>query len=417
MSLKYEKRYSKDITDQEDLDFIFNTDEDTCCRLSFMMECFGEFENGKRRFHPFDIIKVPPGTFGPEGKKNKNTFTTTVGIFIFNRAFIENELLDLFGYINEPVTKKLFGKMNSKISYAVIEDKIPLDYMKHFILKSQKFQPYCNILSYSFDEAMLSISTYLDKKREELFKKYKEGLDDNDPAVGQQVENELLAYAKELLGETPSMDMINSGSKISWGNNFKNMFVMRGACKASDPSNGDYMMIRGNFVDGVKPEEYAKFADSLVGGPYARAKKTETGGALEKLFVKAFQHITVGPEGSDCGTKRTLKVHLTEDNIKLWMYSYMVEGNKLVELTSENMKDYIGKTVNFRFAIFCEDKKHICHKCSGSLFQRLGIRNVGIASFAMCSKIKNTSMKAFHDSTVKVISMAKYGYDKIFGGA
>ena len=108
------------------------------------------------------------------------------------------------------------------------------------------------------------------------------------------------------------------------------------------------------------------------------------------------------------GTKRTKEVHLTEDNIDLWMYSYIVEGDKLVELTSDNKDKYLGKTVKFRFAIFCESKKGICSKCAGHFFHRIGIKNVGIASYNMMSRIKNIAMKAFHDPTVKVTTMRKY---------
>lgn len=414
MALNIQKRYSNFIIDKNKLEEIFSLTEEDCCKLSTCMNFFGEF-NGKRKFNAYDLISVPPGIYGKEGKKNKNTFTTTVGLYFFNKAFIERELFDLFGYINKPITKKQFGKLNEKLGYAVIEDDIPLDVMKRFIIKTQKFQPYCNILSWSFDEAMLGLSHELDSYRKELCEKYKEGLDAADPTTGQLVEEKLLQRAKELLKDDPSFDMIESGSKISFGNNFKNIFCMRGACKMSDPSKGDYMMFKNSYIDGIGKEDYDKFADSLVGGPYARAKKTETGGALEKLFVRAFQHITLGPKDSDCGTKRTYEVTLTDKNIQLWMYNYIVEGNNLVELTSKNRDKYLGKTVKFRFSIYCEDPKHICNKCGGNLFYRIGIKNVGIAAFAMCSKIKNISMKAFHDSTVKVAKMENYGFDKIFG--
>ena len=414
MKLNIKKRLSTIIDDPKEVEYLTSLTEEDCCKLSLMMECFGEF-NGKRRFRPYDIITIPPGAFGPEEKKNKNAFTTTVGLFIFNKAFIEQELLDLIGYINVPVTKKVFGKINTKLSQATIEDKISLDTMKRFILKTQKFMPYCNILSNSISEAMLSISTAIEDKKKELLKKYENELKENDPAIAQKIENELLDYSKELLQDDPAMDMINSGSKISWGNNFKNMMVMRGAYKKGDISKGDFGIITGNYMDGVKPEEYADFCDSLTGGPYSRAKKTEVGGYLEKAYVKAFGHLVVLPEGTDCGTKRTKEVHLTEDNIDLWMYSYIVEGDNLIELTSDNKDKYLGKTVKFRFSIFCESKKGICSKCAGHFFHRIGITNIGIATYNMMSRIKNISMKAFHDGTVKVTTMSKYGYKKIFG--
>ena len=51
---------------------------------SLIYNLFGDFGEGPL-CHPYDIIYVPAGVYGPEGKKNKNIFTTTVGLFIYNR--------------------------------------------------------------------------------------------------------------------------------------------------------------------------------------------------------------------------------------------------------------------------------------------------------------------------------------------
>jgi len=407
-------RTSNHITSKEDINFLLSIDEDTACRLSFIMECFGKFGN-KSRFNPYDLITIPEGAYGPDDKrKNKQPFVTTVGIWIFNKAFIEQDLFDLLHYINEPVTKKIAGKINKKLSYAVLEDKITLDTLKKYILKTQKFQPYCNILSPSVTENMLRIPSKLRKKKQELFKKYGKELD-NNPVVSEKIEGELLKEAETLLKNDPSMDSIDSGAKISFGNNFKNVFVMRGASKESDPTKPKYAIIKSNYLDGVSAEDYVEFANSLTIGPYSRAKKTEVGGAWEKMFVKSLEHVHVLPEGSNCHTKRTITVTLTKDNISEWMYSYIVEGNKLVEITSDNMDSLVGKTVKLRFSGLCESKDGICNVCAGHLFNLLGLNEVGVASYILPSKIKVRSMKAFHDATIKTIDIVKdYGLDKMF---
>ena len=410
------KRHSRLITSKEDRDFLFNSTPNDCVKLSFIMECFGEF-NGKRRFQPYDLIEVPPGTFGPEGKKNKNQFTTTVGMFVFNRGFIETHLVPIVGYVSEPITKKTFKRINEKLTYAVLEDDAELDWLKDFLLRTQKAMAFVDVLSPSFTVAMMGISTTIAKKRDELIKKYATGIAENDPAEMQKLEKELIDYAKDLLKDDPSMDMFNSGAGASVPNNFKNLFAIRGAVKNSDPTKGDFSIILGNYVDGVRPEEYAKFADSMTGGPYARAVKTQTGGAMEKQFVRGFQHVMIDNTTEDCGTKRTVEVKLTKDNIGIWMYSYIVEGGKLVELTSKNRDKYVGKTVRMRYSSLCENKKGICKTCAGTLFNRLDVTNVGVACYAICSSLKVKNMKSFHDSTVKVYKMGNYGYDRIFGGA
>lgn len=415
--MKIEKRFSNKITDPKDIEYLVGIKEEECTKLSFAMDMFGDFDD-KRRFNTYDTVTIPSGSYGPEGNKNINPINTTVGIWVFNKAFIEKELFDLFGYINKPITSKVFKEINKKMSYAVMEDKLPLDAIKRYIMKTEKFQPYCNILSTSITENMLSIPKAIAKKKQELLKKYEKELATNDTIVSQKIEKELIEECKVLLKDDPSIDMINSGAKIDWGNNFKNMFVMRGASKNPDPlnPNGDYTIIKSDFMTGITPDEYAAFADSLTAGPYARAKKTADGGAMEKIFVKALEHLYILPAGSDCGTKRTKSVTLTKDNIDDWMYSYIVEsGNRLVELTSDNRDSYLGKKVKFRYSGLCESEKGICNKCAGNLFTRLGIKNVGVASYVIPASIKLKSMKTFHDNTIKIFDMGDYGYNKIFG--
>ena len=416
MALKVVKRQAKRITDPKDIEYLLAITEDECTKLSFAMDMFGEF-NDTRRFQPYDLVDIPVGSYGPEGNKNTNIIKTTVGIWVFNKAFIEQDLFELFGYINEPITSKMFKKINKQVSYAVVEDKVPLDALKRLITKTEKFQPYCNILSASITENMMSIPKAISKKKQELLKKYEKELDEHDPVVSQKIEQELIKDCKEMLKDDPSIDMINSGAKIDWNNNFKNMFVMKGASKNPDPlnPNGEYTIIKSDLTTGIKPDEYAAFSDSLAFGPYSRAKKTADGGAWEKIFVKALEHLTVLEEGSDCGTKRYKEILLTGDNIDDWMYSYIVEGSRLVELTSDNRDSYIGKKVKLRYSGLCESEKGICNKCAGNLFTRLGIKNVGVASYVIPAKIKLKSMKNFHDSTVKTFDMEEYGYDKIFG--
>src|SRR5699024_3886881 len=115
---------------------------------------------------------------------------------------------------------------------------------------------------------------------------------------------------------------------------------------------------------------------------------------------------TLDGEGSDCGTKRYIEVTLTEDNLNLWMYSYIIEGSKLVELTSDNKSKYLGKKIKLRYSALCESKTGICNKCMGNLYYRLGDKeNVGTSLTQIPSTLKNISMKAFHDSTQQLYEM------------
>lgn len=406
-----EVRRSKVITDKDEIQALINLKENDIT-LSFIMETFGEFDGGKRKYNPYDIITIPPNSYGPVGKKNKKAFTTTVGIFIYNKFFFENKLFDLVHYINKTVGDDVFSDINKKLSYALAEDRLDISVFKEYLNKTQKVMPYVTILAPNYTDKLITCSDAIKKKKEELLEKYKDELAKGDEIIGDKVTDELLKYAIEYMGDDPSMDVYNSGARGSIGNHFKNIFVTRGLIKDPDPAaKQKYHFASSNYIDGIKAEEYALFANSLAAGPYARSKKTADGGYWEKLFVYALQHITLDDPGSDCGTKRTVTVNLTKKNLSFWMYSYIVDNGKLVELNSTNMDNYVGKTLKFRFSSMCESTTGICNKCAGNMFYRMGIKNIGITESKIPSTFKNIFMKAFHDSTQKFTTIP---LDKIF---
>ena len=398
-------RHSKTVTSPKDIEYLLNIKEKDIT-TSFIMETFGEFDTGQR-FRPYDLIEIPANSYGSEKKRNKEKFMTTVGIWVFNKYFIEPHLFDLFTYINKTIDNKLFGQINNQISEAVLEDKLPISAMNDFMMKTQKCMPYISILAPNYTDRMLTCTKVIAKKKAELYKKYKDQIDKGDEIAAKKMEDELMKFALDYMGDDPSMDMFISGARGSIGNNFKNMFVMKGVVKDPDPNaKQKYNIALSNYLDGISSDEYALFANSLAAGPYARAKKTENGGYREKLFLRAFQHLTLDDEGSDCGTKRYLEIVLTEKNINLWMYSYIIDGSKLVELTSDNKDKYLGKRLKIRYSAFCESKTGICNKCMGNLYYRLGEKvNVGTSLTQIPSTQKNISMKAFHDSTQQLFEM------------
>ena len=404
------KRVSKTIKDTKDIEYLVSLTENDIT-MSLIMELFGDF-NKYQRFNPYDIVTIPANGYGgklPNGKDkfNKEPFTTTVGRFIFNKYFIEcePELLDMLGYVNDNVGKKSYGKIFDSLGYAVMEERISIETYKRFCMRTQKFMPYVSILSPNHSDNMLTITKKINKKKAELIKANQEAFDNGDVIVVDQVSKELLEYARELMKDDPAMDMFLSGAGGSFENNFKNMFIMRGSVQDPDPRKS-YNIITSNYVDGVSREEYSKLANTLAAGPYSRSKKTELGGYWEKSFLSAFQHIVLLDPDSDCGTKRHITMKVTEKNIDMIMYCYVIGSNgELIEITSQNKEKFIGKTAKLRFSSMCESKNGICNKCAGNLFYRLGIRNIGASTPQIPSKLKVLSMKLFHDDQLNFAEM------------
>ena len=387
------KRISKHIQKPNDVEEILALTHDRACEKSLIMDWFADYGDGPR-FNTYDTIDIPKGYYG-SSKKNKNQFTTTIGLWVFNKSFIE-PFSDILGYINYTITDDSYGDINTTLSYALLEDRIALDSLKDFITQSQILMSCASAICPSHTMDMLLLTEKAQKKKKELEKQYKEELKNGDLSAVKKVEDELK--------DSESVDMYNSGARGSWGNNFKNMYLVKGSIRKTD---GTYDYVSTSYIEGLKPEDFAKTNDSAVGGPYSRSQKTRYGGYNEKLFTRATQHIRIIPN-TDCGTKRTIKVTLTKENIKNWMYCYYVRSNgNIEEITSKNADSLIGKTVNMRFSSLCERDKDgcICEACAGTLFRRAGIANAGLSSAVMMSSVKNKAMKAFHSSILELVEI------------
>ena len=399
-------RTANKITKAEDVDYISNLTKDDIT-LSTITKMFGEF-NGKRRFNPYDTIDIPVGKYGIGNKKNKNIINTTVGIYVFNKFFNEDpDFFDIFGYVNKELNGDSWEDLIKILTMKVMEDEAKPDVIGKYHLKAQWLMSTVTITSPTLTDHFLKAYSVIEPKKKELAKKYEKELKEGNIEVADKMQKELMDVAKEYLDGDPAMDLFDSKARSSFGNHYKNMYIMKGAIANPDPTaDHPFDIALSAYNNGISKEEYGLFCNSLSSGPYHRAKKTEVGGYWEKLFVSAYQHIILDPPGSDCGTKDTIEVTLDKKNISSWMYSYVVDsGGLLTEITSKTMDKYIGKTVKMRFSSLCESKTGLCNHCVGNMFYRLGKPNIGVAMGMIASVIKNKNMKAFHDSNVKLSKM------------
>lgn len=379
-----------------------------------VMELFGEF-NGTSLVHHYDTFDVPVGAFSfsnADGKvlSNTNTFKTTFGIWVFNIFLFQSLGLSSIvnGYINDNINKKKFGKLHQKLLYALMEDKIDTDQYKKFIEYVDFIMPWETFLAPAQSSKLLACTKEIDKLKAKLIKQNQAAVDAGDTAVVEDIETELLNFAKEYLKDDPSLDAYLSGAGGTLENNFKNMYVMKGVIRNPDPNaKQEYNTVTSSFIDGISTDEYSLLANSLAGGPYSRVKKTELGGYWEKLIVSALSSITVDDPGSDCGTDKYIETVLTNDIIDSFMYSYIIKNDgKLEELTSENIDKYRNKKVKVRSTLFCKNTNGtVCHHCAGNFFYRRGNRNAGLACSQIATRLKLTSMKAFHCSTINTVQI------------
>lgn len=396
------------ITDKEILNKLISLDEssqDNKCTKETFIWLFGKFK-GKNRCNTYDYIKIPPNSYGPEDKRNKNEFTTTVGRFFFNKLFIENsEIFNVIKYVNFPMNKKNIGNIVDKISYACLDDEISLEHAKDFFQKYQWLMSMIMIISNHESEETIDILNKITKKKNEYLKKYEKEISEKDENTMIMIENELTKYAEDICKDTEMYDIYASGM-CSFGNHFKDIYVIKGMAKDPNPNNG-YHFITGSYMEGMDKDSYYKLIRTQASGPYARGNLTQTGGEMEKQFVRAYQHIKT-EKGTDCGTDRYITEVITNSNFSKYIYNYIIDNGKLVLLTYNNKDKYLNKECKIRFSSTCKRTKNgnICNVCMGELPNKLGdFTEIGLVTSIIGSSCKNAQMKAFHDGQVKSIEM------------
>lgn len=393
LSAEQQKQFFIDLGDIEKLNV------DTIVKLFAYTKKFGI------KYNTDDII-----TIGPEQSPfvKPNTRTTT-GLYLLNKYIFED--LKIFGYINKPITGKVNGNIEKQMAAALKAGDITRDQYGVYIDKTQWLfgGPLAFVIDTSLSETVLTLPPKAKKQREELIAANKEGLEANDPQVSFNIEHQVVQTALEEMRtkDDPSMALFDSGCGIDAYNQYKTIFVMKGAVQdnTGESPNG-FKIVTSNYDTGVSKEDMPKIADTVVTSAYSSGVSTQDSGTNGKRYNALFQRVRLQPRGSDCGTKDTLKVTITKDNSEDYMYRYILEGGKLIMLDQDNIGKYIGKTVNMRSGLHCKaPDPEYCSKCVGDRLYRIGIRNLGFTFMTISGSTLNAALKKKHDVSIKLYNV------------
>jgi len=386
----------------------FNSKEDLILYLrtmDFEKELDMEFlsNNFLERFNPENKTIITPickfnekmKIYPDEQKEfNTNITETTIGSYIFNRFVVPTEYFKYYPYIDKTINSKVYAEYNSNLAFLLSQKLIsPEVYAKSVDKCTWLGFNLTNFKGYSMDFESLKVPPELKKLKEELLKKYEGKI---TPETVSMIENQLIAKAKELKKDTGLFKIIDSGSKGDFGNNYKNLVVMRGMVNTPEGAK----FIQSNLVDGNNFEEYITMANNSIAGSYGRAVKTAIGGYQTKLVVAGFSVLSITEQ--DCYSDKHLKVEITESNFKKYIYRNVKlnRNDKYEELKLENKNKFLNKVVLMRSPQYCHTKNGICEVCYGNLFKYNDIKEgLNVLISEVTSKIMNLSMKSFHDST------------------
>ena len=219
--------------------------------------------------------------------------------------------------------------------------------------------------------------------------------------LSEKIEKALVNKTKEVMKDDVGMDLYISGARGSIGNNYKNMYLYRGAVK--NQLTGKYDIITDAYTDGLAKKDVASHSNTIIAGAFPKGVGTQVSGYLSKQLISAMQSEVLAEAGSDCGSKGYIKIRIPEKKWDDFMYRYIIVGDKLVNLNDETMPKYIGKEVKLRSPMYCigyGKEKCLCNKCAGDFYYKLGKKNIGLLCSRPAETTKRLGMKKFHSNLI-----------------
>lgn len=351
-------------------------------------------------FNATDHIKLSSSEY----QYVKDTIETTLGLLFMNRFILEyTGIIQFTGYWNIPLDKKGLSKLDVLINDLVLTNKIDTKILgKYTDRRDQLGFQSASFLSSTISPSLVRPMNNVKQRKLELLEEYKDDLHSDDPTkqllASNKIEKELMGMVRQNLKGDYGYDLYASGDG-NLDNNYKTINVMRGA--VFNNLTGKFDIVDSSLMDGIKKQDIPAFSNSIVAGAYPSAIGTADAGYMAKIILALLQSEHIDPDpNSDCGTTMTIPLTITDSNKQYVLYRYINENGKRVLTTSENIGNYVGKTVQL-YSPQCCKHDAICGKCAGQIFYKLGVTQIGLLVTSITQKLLNIKLKSKHDLSQK----------------
>jgi len=216
---------------------------------------------------------------------------------------------------------------------------------------------------------------------------------DADISILQKQLDEISSVIKKEIstGDTPLKYLFNCG--VTKFGQLVQLLGVKGLVLSPD---GSVHLIKRNFSDGLQHTDYFEAGHGARMGIVSRAQKTATTGYLQRQIIYALASVELDPNIYDCGTGKTLDLHVNEEVANRLINRYAIVDNNLIKITPENVKDIIGKRIKLRSPMYCLSKK-VCTTCYGDDYKLFNTTKIGfLAAQSMGERFTQEIMKAFH---------------------
>lgn len=358
-------------------------------------ELFAAHKDSPPKYHVDDMIIIGPEQ-SPFVKENSST---TCGIYLFNKFILEP--LKIFGYVNKPFGKKELDALEDGISDGLMQKDLTTEQVAEFIDRLQFLLggPLAHLINPSINPDIMTLPPQAAALKKKLLAENKAGIEANDPQTSSKIEKEVTKVAMDWMNERndPSLSFFKSGA-IDPYNNYRTMFVMKGAVKDNTgESPTGYKIVTSEYDNGITKEDMPKIADTVVTSSYNSGVATQDSGYMGKKYNTILQRVKLLERGSDCKTPDTFQTVITNRHL----YRYIMENGKPICLTPEVIDNYKGKVCKLRSPLHCHAKDpYYCNICMGDRLYDIGVHNVGLTVSILSGATLNAALKTKHNVTV-----------------
>lgn len=358
-------------------------------------ELFAAHKDSPPKYHVDDMIIIGPEQ-SPFVKENSST---TCGIYLFNKFILEP--LKIFGYVNKPFGSKELGALEDGISDGLMQKDLTTEQVAEFIDRLQFLLggPLAHLINPSINPDIMTLPPQAAALKKKLLAENKAGIEANDPQTSSKIEKEVTKVAMDWMNERndPSLSFFKSGA-IDPYNNYRTMFVMKGAVKDNTgESPTGYKIVTSEYDNGITKEDMPKIADTVVTSSYNSGVATQDSGYMGKKYNTILQRVKLLERGSDCKTPDTFQTVITNRHL----YRYIMENGKPFCLTPEVIDKYKGKVCKLRSPLHCHAKDpYYCNICMGDRLYDIGVHNVGLTVSILSGATLNAALKTKHNVTV-----------------
>lgn len=355
---------------------------------------------------------VIPEAFAPPAwyEKTKKEFHTRVienykknGMKLDN-AFVKKALIQIL--LNQS-TMKIKYPLNKKNITLLMDQMYNLFPDDEFLWRYQLVYEAGFFLSTlvpsSFSPEALTLPDQFKKKREAIIVKFKISEKINRDKAIIQANKDLNKLTEEVAqyfrdNDIKVIDLIDSGSKGGI-DDIRKLLIATGLSINSKGVIND--IILNSHTDGLEQTQFFNYSSQGIVSLYAKSTETAIPGYLIRKLYTMMEPITLSSQ-TDCGSKDYFHFVVQNDDMSKRLIGRVYKSRLgFDEITEDNHKDLVGKTILLRSALYCKAKDGVCKTCFNPKYiddigivpkDKLGLKVVG----SIAGTLTDLTLKASH---------------------